>query len=153
MAQLFVDLDGVLADFDGSYERLFGVRPSIGTDNVDWKNIEGVPNFYRHLFMKDDAFDLWSAIKSLEPTILTGIPSSIPSAAADKRGWVKDYFGASVPIITCLSKEKCLHAQPGDVLIDDWEKYRQLWEDCGGVWITHLNAELTIQELKRKGMI
>lgn len=151
--KLFVDLDGVLADFDEGYERKFGVRPSIGTDNVEWKNIEGESNFYRHLPPKGDAFELWSAIVRLQPTVLTGIPKDVPSAAADKRAWVAKMFGPMVPVITCLSKEKCLHAKPGYTLIDDWEKYRHLWEERGGVWITHLNAELTIQELKRKGVI
>jgi hypothetical protein len=29
--------------------------------------------------------------------------------------------------------EKCLYAQRGDILIDDWEKYRHVWEASGGV--------------------
>jgi hypothetical protein len=30
-------------------------------------------------------------------------------------------------------QEKCLHVSPGDILIDDWEKYRDLWAAKGGV--------------------
>jgi hypothetical protein len=33
---LFVDMDGVLADFDAHHEAVFGVRPSKVTDNVHW---------------------------------------------------------------------------------------------------------------------
>ena len=34
--QLFVDMDGVLADFDAHYHARFGVRCSTAADNVDW---------------------------------------------------------------------------------------------------------------------
>jgi hypothetical protein len=34
--QLFVDMDGVLADFDAHYEAVFGVRASKELDNIDW---------------------------------------------------------------------------------------------------------------------
>ena len=34
--QVFVDMDGVLADFDAHYETHFGTRPCKKSDNVDW---------------------------------------------------------------------------------------------------------------------
>lgn len=153
MTKLFVDMDGVLADFDSHHEKVFGYRSDKLLDNVDWKEVRRVPNFYRHIPPMADMRQLWDAIRHLEPTVLTGIPSSIPEAPANKREWIKVNLGPHVPVVCCPSKEKCLRATPGAVLIDDWEKYRHLWEDKGGVWITHLNAELTIEELKRKGMI
>ena len=36
-----------------------------------------------------------------------------------------------------LAKEICRHAARGDVLIDDWEKFRQLWLEAGGHCPTH----------------
>ena len=36
---IFVDMDGVLADFDQHYENVFGVLPSRVADNVDWKQV------------------------------------------------------------------------------------------------------------------
>jgi hypothetical protein len=35
------------------------------------------------------------------------------------------------------------------VLIDDWEKWRSLWEGAGGIWITHTCAVDTIVEFKK----
>ena len=45
-----------------------------------------------------------------------------------------------------------MHAAPGDVLIDDWEKYKSLWLDVGGVWITHRSAAETADELSTPGL-
>ena len=52
----------------------------------------------------------------------------------------------------CRSREKCLHAAPGDVLIDDWVKYKSLGEGAGGRWITHRNAAATAEELTLLGL-
>jgi hypothetical protein len=45
-----------------------------------------------------------------------------------------------------------IHASPGDILIDDWEKYRDLWIAKGGVWITHRSAVETIVALNALGL-
>lgn len=150
--QLFVDMDGVLADFDTGYERAFGVRPSTTADNVDWAIVRARPNFYRDLPLMSDAHVLWKYVARHNPIILTGVPKSVPEAPRNKRAWVRKNIGDDVEVRCCLSKEKCLHAKPGDILIDDWEKYRHLWHAQGGVWITHLCASVTIDELKGLGL-
>jgi len=61
-------------------------------------------------------------------------------------------LGELVEVRCCLSREKSLHARSGDVLIDDWEKYRSLWEAKGGRWITHVSAESSIEALRRLGI-
>lgn len=43
--------------------------------------------------------------------------------------------------------------KPGDVLVDDNLKYRELWETAGGVFIHHTSAEQTIAELVQIGML
>jgi len=54
-------------------------------------------------------------------------------------------------MIACASRDKCKFAKPGDVLIDDWTKYRDLWLAMGGRFITHTSAENSIQQLKELG--
>ena len=34
--------------------------------------------------------------------------------------------------------------QPGDILIDDWPKYKHLWEEAGGIFILHTSAAQSI---------
>lgn len=150
MRQLFLDLDGVLADFDSFYESEFGYRPN--RNNPDppdlWANINGHKNFYGSLPLMPDAMELWNGVKQYHPSpiILTGVPRN-KKAEPQKREWVRKHFGADVKVITCYSRLKCTYAQPGDVLVDDWEKYRHLWENVGGVFILHRNASQSLSEL------
>ncbi|MCL2453242.1 MAG: hypothetical protein FWD08_06305 [Alphaproteobacteria bacterium] len=46
MIQVFVDMDGVLADFDAHYEAVFGVRPDKRKDDVDWGLVRAMTGFY-----------------------------------------------------------------------------------------------------------
>lgn len=149
--QLFCDLDGVLADFHTGYQELFGPIKD-KSDHVNWKAVRNHVGFYENLPPMPDMFRLWNYIHEYDPIILTGVPSSVAEAPENKRSWVRKWLGDSVRIITCLSKEKCLNAKPGDILIDDWTKYRQKWLDVDGIWITHTSAEETIRQLKGLGL-
>lgn len=149
--QVFVDLDGVLADFDGYYEKLFGVRPN--QDSYEppemWNNIRAHGNFYRDQPMMKGAYLFWADIKRLHPNpiILTGVPYLIPKAAQQKRGWVDEYFGKHVEMICCPSKDKHKYGEPGDILIDDRLKYSQYWLDMGGIFIYHTSIHNSLREL------
>lgn len=151
--RLFVDMDGVLADFDGHHEAVFGVRSDKLADNVDWTRVRGVRDFYPHIPPMPDMALLWTTIAPLEPIVLTGVPHSVEEAADNKRAWVRRHLGAHVEVRCCRSKEKCRHAEPGDLLIDDWEKYRDLWLGAGGRWITHRSAAETIDQLRAIGVL
>jgi hypothetical protein len=83
--------------------------------------------------------------------VLTGVPDSVEEAPENKRAWVRKHLCSSVEVRCCRSREKCLHAASGDILIDDWEKYRDLWLSKGGQWITHKSAAETIAALTAIG--
>ena len=143
---IFVDMDGVLADFDTGHERVFGVRPDKVKDNLDWGAVSAIQDFYLNLPPMPDMRELWEHVERYYPVILTGVPSSVEEAPGNKRAWVQKHLGHHVEVRCCRSKEKSLHAKRGDVLIDDWEKYRDLWIAKGGIWITHTSAAQTIGE-------
>jgi hypothetical protein len=149
MIQVFVDMDGVLADFDAHHEAVFGVRSCKTADNVDWGAVRAIPGFYEAIPPMPDMEELWSFVAQLtpRPIVLTGVPSSVEEAPENKRAWVRKHLGADVEVRCCRSKEKSLHAKPGDILIDDWEKYRHLWEAKGGRWVTHTSAQRSIDQL------
>lgn len=147
-SQLFIDMDGVLADFDAHHEAVFGFRSDKIADNVDWKKVAAVGNFYRDIPPMKDFDDLWAFVSPMKPIILTGVPSSVMDASWNKRQWVDRVIGKDQPMIPCRSKEKSKHCKPGDVLIDDWEKYRSLWVAAGGCWITHVSAAKSIALLQ-----
>ena len=149
--QLFVDMDGVLADFDAHYETTFGVRPSTKED-IDWKRVAECREFHLHIPPMADLQRLWDHIERHNPIVLTGAPLSPAEVRVNKRVWVDRHLGEHVEVRCCRASEKSLHASAGDVLIDDWEKYRDLWIAKGGVWVTHRCAEETIEILLELGL-
>jgi hypothetical protein len=98
-----------------------------------------------------DARLLFDAVAHLHPIILTGCPMG-GWAEPQKVEWAAEHFPGT-EIITCMSREKYLHMQPGDVLVDDYLKYRDRWEEAGGIFIHHTSAKSTIAALKRIGLL
>jgi 5'(3')-deoxyribonucleotidase len=147
--RLFLDADGVLADFDLSARRLLGMTPkefiAKHGRGTFWKRLAKAPNFYGSLPEMPDARVLFDAVKHLKPTILTGLPIG-NWAAPQKVKWAAEHF-PGVPIITCMARDKHKHMHPGDVLVDDREKHRPAYEEAGVVFVHHRNAEDSLRQL------
>jgi hypothetical protein len=155
MNHLFLDCDGVLADFDTAAEQIFNqnsrqAEDRLGTDEF-WRRLRSYEDFYGSLPLLLDAMRLYEAVAHLNPIILTGCPQGGWSEP-QKVQWAARHF-PGVPIITCRSKEKWLHLKhPGDILVDDYLKYQHLWEEAGGIFVHHTSAEQTINRLAAVGM-
>ena len=146
---IFLDCDGVLADFDTYADAYFGMNPRVyearmGSERF-WAELEAKGDFYRNLPLMPDARDLVDGVRHLSPTILTGCPRG-NWAERQKVEWAEEHF-PGVPIITCRSSEKRAHAKRGDVLIDDWHQHRARWIEMGGVWISHTDAATSLAAL------
>ena len=149
--RLFLDADGVLADFDAGAQRLLGMKPKAfiakhGRGEF-WKRLARAKNFYGTLPEMSDARLLFNAVKHLEPTILTGLPLG-RWAAPQKVEWAAEHF-PGVPIITCMAADKHNHMKPGDVLVDDREKHRAAYEAAGVVFVHHKSAEDSLTQLAK----
>ena len=149
--RLFLDADGVLADFDEGARRLLGMAPAQFEAKHGrrefWRRIANAGNFYGSLPEMPDARVLFDGVRHLKPTILTGLPLG-NWAAPQKVEWAAEHF-PGVPIITCMARDKHLHMQPGDVLVDDREKHREAYEAAGVVFIHHKNAEDSLRQLAK----
>ena len=149
--RLFLDADGVLADFDRGARRLLGLSPkefiAKHGRNAFWRRLAKAPNFFETLPEMPDARTLFDAVKHLKPTILTGLPTG-NWPAPQKVEWAAEHF-PGVPIITCMATDKHKHMHPGDVLVDDREKHRALYESEGVVFVHHKNAEDSLRQLAR----
>ena len=147
--RLFLDADGVLANFDEGAKRLLGmpVRAFEAKHGrgAFWKRLATAKNFYGTLPEMPDARLLFDAVKHLKPTILTGLPLG-NWAAPQKVGWAAEHF-AGVPIITCMARDKHKHMKRGDVLVDDRENHRAAYEAAGVVFVHHKNAEDSLRQL------
>ena len=149
--QIYLDCDGVLADFDaGAREILGGMNPKQFEERYSkrefWRRLANAPDFYNSLPLMEDAQTLFDAVAHLRPTILTGLPLG-SWAAPQKVAWAERHFPGT-PIITCMARDKVRYMEKGDVLVDDREQHRHLWEAAGGIFIVHKNAERSIAALR-----
>ena len=147
--QLFLDCDGVLADFDKGATALLGLPPDSYEKKHGpgrfWQKLASAPDFYFGLPLMSDAMELFEGVKHLHPIILTGLPRG-NWAADQKVRWAAQYFPGT-KIITTLARNKRDHAKEGDVLVDDQGRHRHLWEEMGGIFIRHRNARQSLAEL------
>ena len=116
-----------------------------------WMKNHGQKTFYRNLPLMPDARQLFDAVAQLHPIILTGCPIG-GWAEPQKVEWAAEHFPGA-EIITCMSREKYLHVDQGDVLVDDYRKYQRQREEAGGIFIHHTSARSIIAALKRIGLL
>ena len=153
--QIYLDCDGVLADFDKGAEAVLGMPPrgfeKRYNPGLFWKRLASAPDFFERLEPMPDAFELYAAVKDQNPIILTGLPRG-NWAEPQKRRWVERWF-PGLPVITTMAALKREHCHPGDVLVDDRDKHRHLWEAAGGRFVLHRNAHSSVAELRALGYI
>jgi len=147
--RLFLDADGVLADFDEGVRRLLGMYPREFEKKhgrgAFWKRLAAAKNFYGTLPEMPDAQLLFEQVKHLKPTILTGLPLG-NWAAPQKVEWAAEHF-PGVPIITCMARDKHKHMHAGDVLVDDRENHRTTYEAAGVIFVHHRSAQDSLRQL------
>jgi hypothetical protein len=148
--RLYLDCDGVLADFDkgaaavlGMHPRAFEKRNGLGRF---WAKLASAPDFYFSLPLLDGATELFEAVRHLDPIILTGLPQG-NWAADQKVRWAAKHFPGT-RIITTMARNKRDHGKEGDVLVDDQIKHAHLWEEMGGIFIHHRSVDETLHRLK-----
>jgi hypothetical protein len=147
--QLFLDCDGVLADFEQGAAAVLGMHPKAYEKRHGiprfWNKLAKAPDFYFGLPLLPGAMELFDAVKHLDPVILTGLP--VGNWAADQKvRWAARHFPGT-RIITTLAREKRKHGKPGDVLVDDMLKHAALWEEMGGIFVHHKSVKETLEEL------
>lgn len=159
---LYLDLDGVFADFDEAARRVIGTDNTykwewINGSKAFWDKLNSVPHFFATFPAMPDAYVLWDALENVEhKTMLTAVPKDDATRAevdADKRGWVRTNLSPDVSVITCLTSEKPFYCYPGDILVDDRKVNQEAWEARGGTFVHHIDAELTIARLRALNVI
>ena len=144
--KLFLDLDGVLADFDRRIMDIFGKLPHQIHPGYMWSTLAKTDGFYRHLPWIGEGKDLWNTLSVFGPVILTGVPRG-KWAVAQKLDWCERELGSKTEVITCYTREKPEKA--GElcpegiipVLIDDRDKILEAWEKMSGIFIHHKNVQ------------
>jgi nicotinic acid mononucleotide adenylyltransferase len=152
--KIYVDMDGVIVDFDGGYEKLTGIT----TKEADkkgpeffWKPISKAgAKWWITLKWMPDGKQLWDYVKKYNPELLSA-PSREEASRLGKRVWVKREL-PGVKLILRSADKKQEFASSNSILIDDREKNIEQWKNAGGIGILHTDATSTIKQLKDLGL-
>jgi len=151
MRLLYLDLDGVMADFDAHFPALFGVDHREMLDEEMWSRINAHPSYFRDMPMCPGALEFFHEVRHLNPIILTACPKSdYAHVARQKRAWVRQHLSPELTVLPVMggrNKPLFMHAM-GDVLVDDLDRNCGAWADAGGYPVRHRNFELTRARLK-----
>ena len=165
---IYLDMDGVLADFERGVKELCGLEPlsqngkhrDLKQDNLMWERIRETDHFFDRLELMPGAKEMFGRIYGKygdQCEILTGIPREergIVTAEQDKQNWMRRMLSDTVKVNTVLRKQKQNYCTgPESVLIDDREKMIREWQELGGTGILHVSAEETIRKLEESGWL
>lgn len=152
---IYVDLDGVLVDFDGALRERFGFGWDGTPRRKVWSAImhynDTVQPWFYSLPMYEDALVLWEFVNTEFDTveILSASGTSPKDAQGQKRAWIGDNLGYDVTAnIVVSGSEKAEFATPNTVLIDDRKKVLNPFINAGGIGVLHTSAADTIKQLK-----
>ena len=155
MTTLYLDMDGVVADFDEYTTRTLGILPREIYPEEIWHKLASNPRLYKDLIPTPYATQLVYTCQQFcnrnkyDLKFLTAVPKNndIPWVFNDKVYWARNYF-ATIPVMFGpYSKDKYHHCQTGDILIDDRLTNIQDWIAAGGIAIHHKNIDTTLQQL------
>lgn len=160
---IYLDMDGVLADFNGQMIKHFGVPfDQIGGGDAKerWRLISAeLPDVYARLDALPDADDLVAGVTEVcvkydaLPGILTAIPKfgRLPLAQKHKYEWLRKRWPHLCKNFNIgpFAVDKQNHSRPGYVLIDDSHLNIPQWIDKGGIGILHTSAKTSIEQLKQ----
>ncbi len=151
---IFLDMDGVLCDFDGAVAKQCGSKEKWADD---WSKLPS--NFFEVLPKLPDADLLVDYVRGLfDIHILTAIPKrgQYDGARVQKYKWCLDHLKIyPSKIHVCFWEEKQYYAAEENLspnlLIDDSERNCTQFKAKGGIAILHTSAENSIRELQQLG--
>ena len=143
--KIYLDMDGVLADFDNGLRELLNVTPkpqghqTQAFQNEMWTKMAEYQHFYRDMKPIAGAIEgfeaLWNKyVNKVE--ILSGIPKphrNITFASEDKLSWVRKYLNEEITVNLVYRAEKKNFCKDSScILIDDYESNIKEWNAAGG---------------------
>ena len=155
ISKIYVDMDGVLCDFEKRYKELYGdisdrdrrstFRPNfadfIATNQ--FATLEQMPDFY---VLKNylDSLDVPKQILSS-----TAYEETFETISRQKKEWLYEHFVVwHDPIFVPGKRHKYKYATPDSIIIDDTYSVIEDWKKAGGIAIWHKDALSTISQLK-----
>jgi 5'(3')-deoxyribonucleotidase len=144
MNTIFLDMDGVVADFELMAQQILSKDKSLPLgyrySDEEWSMLKSNPRIYRDLPLVDGSKkfveDILAFAKehNIDVLFLTANPvrNDIPWAFWDKVNWAMKYFPGIPVWFGPNSVDKQLRSMPGNVLIDDRLSNIEQWNSNGG---------------------
>lgn len=157
-SMLYLDMDGVVADFEGWSTAVIGTDWKTHINKPSWGTYTQHPEMYLRLSPMDKAKELYEFCCDFmgdynRVQFLTALPNrardSFPHAANHKILWVKEHINKHARVVFGpFAQHKRYHIRfPEDILIDDTEINIKQWNHDCGVGILHSSVEATIAKL------
>lgn len=161
ISKIFVDLDGVLADFDRGIRELCGMEPryqngKVSTIDADawWAKVAAVDHFYGKLELIPGAKEMFDALYDRYGSaceILSALPRphrGVKYAAEDKTEWVRRLISKDVVLNLVYRDDKKDFCTGKDcILIDDLEKNIEEWEANGGTGVLFKDPRAVVEAI------
>lgn len=152
--EVYVDMDGVLADMFGEVAAHHGVKNWRDARKVRRQNnskidkIAKKPGFFKHLKPLPNAGKLIRGVLSItdDYNILSSpLLSNVEQSSREKAEWLQRHLRKNPPRSVLFDHEKFKFAKQADgtpnILIDDYDTNIKLWEANGGIGILYKDTE------------
>ena len=152
---IYLDMDGVIADFVKRYKELYHMEPREAEKNKKFDH-------YFNEFIDTNQFatlDLMpGAMQGIEFLRKVSVPTQILSSTANearynaiskqKMIWLQTHGITFNPLFVPGKKHKWKHATPDSIIIDDTESVIDDWKKAGGIGILHKDWMTTLAILR-----
>jgi 5'(3')-deoxyribonucleotidase len=148
MRTIYIDMDGVVADFDtvaqeimqATAEERRQAQQNGRWPDHKWQQILTQQNFYRILPRMPQADQMMALARRFRDELgwrlrmLTAIPKNndFPECYQDKFDWMAEHYPGIRVIFGPYSEDKQHHCRPGDILVDDRKSNIEQWRARGG---------------------
>ena len=154
--KIYLDMDGVLCDFNKRYTEIFDISPELTRDNKSF-------NGYFDKFIETKQFSTldWmpGAIDALDYINKLGVPVEILSSTASekrdaaikpqKQMWLQTHNIGYKANFVPGKLHKYKYATPDSIIIDDTLSVIEDWRKAGGIGIWHKDWPTTLAILRQ----
>jgi len=164
--KLYLDMDGVLADFDRGVVEILGLeahdqgKATPEENRIMYETMRNADHFYGRLELMPGAEKLFNCMRERfgdRCEILSGIPKphrGILTAGEDKVEWMRRLLSKDIVMNIVYRAEKIKYCTGKDcILIDDYAKNIAEWEQAGGTGILYRNADDVLKTLDEMGAV
>ena len=155
ISSIYLDMDGVIADFEKRYSEIFDISPQSTRDNKEF-------NGYFAKFIANEEFmnlDLMpGAIEGINFLRKAPVPTQILSSTSDERNydaiskqkliWLEKHGITFHPLFVPGKRHKYKYAATDRIIIDDTKSVISDWIKAGGIGIHHKDWPTTLAILR-----